>query len=113
MSGTSGEAPGLRRGMKPNRPKPATPKKIPSVDLSDINLMRKLQEEDDIISKILKLKVENAEKPTWEEISSRSREFKFYVADWELSKLKIICFVDFGMNWEMSQGGRYVRLKLR
>ena len=52
--GASGEATVLRRGRKPNRPKPAAPKKIPSIDLSDIELIRKMQEEDDTLREILK-----------------------------------------------------------
>ena len=87
-----GEIPIVRRGRKPNRPPPARRKPLPKIAL-DITSMRQQQEEDDIMGEILKLKIENAEKPSTTEISSKSKEFKFWISRWELLEVKndVLC----------------------
>lgn len=102
-----GEAGGKRRGRKPNRPKPAKQKKMPSFQLNDIELIRQEQADDKTIGKILRLKTENMEKPQWEEISSESKEFKAYAARWELLEIRndVLC-----LRWE--DPGRKPRWKI-
>lgn len=90
--GNSGELPIPRRGRKPNRPRPAQQKPKPNLDL-DLETIRAKQESDDILVEILKLKSERKDKPLWEEISSKSLEFKFWTARWELLEMKnnVLC----------------------
>ncbi|CAC5386308.1 unnamed protein product [Mytilus coruscus] len=87
-----GEIPIVRRGRRPNRPPPARRKPPPKIGL-DITSMRQQQEEDDIMGEILKLKIENAEKPSTTEISSKSKEFKFWISRWELLEVRndVLC----------------------
>ncbi|CAC5367980.1 unnamed protein product [Mytilus coruscus] len=87
-----GEISIVRRGRRPNRPPPARRKPPPKIGL-DITSMRQQQEEDDIMGEILKLKIENAEKPSTTEISSKSKEFKFWISRWELLEVRndVLC----------------------
>lgn len=93
------DAPGgaspVRRGRKPNRPKPARPKKRPEVELDNIEFIRQKQEEDDILKEILKLKLDCSEKPKWEEICHESKDLKSYVAKWEQLEVKndLLCLL--------------------
>ena len=97
MSGqdVSGETPTLRRGRKPNRPKPAKPIEKPKIDLT-LDSIRGIQGSDPVLKEILKFK-EDGEKPNWTDISHESNEIKFWVAKWESLEVKegILC-----MYWE-------------
>ncbi|CAC5379235.1 unnamed protein product [Mytilus coruscus] len=63
-----GGASPVRRGRKPNRPKQAKQKKKPSSELDNLEFIRQQQEEDDVLKEILKLKLDDREKPEREEI---------------------------------------------
>lgn len=91
----SGETPTLRRGRKPNRPKPAKNKDEPSIDLS-LNSIREKQEADGTLKQILDFKMKD-EKPKWEEISREGTALKFWLARWEILEIKndVLC-----MYWE-------------
>ncbi|CAC5370884.1 unnamed protein product [Mytilus coruscus] len=83
----SEELPVERRGRKQNRPPPAKQKRKPDVDFS-LDAIKEYQQSDEILSKILKLKTEQTEKPAWKDISDKSLEFKFWSARWELLEIK-------------------------
>lgn len=89
----------LRRGRKPNRPRQATQKPKPTLELDNLELLRSVQEKDETLGKILKMKLEGKDKPGIGDMSSRSRDFKFYVARWELLEVKnnVLC-----MKWSDS-----------
>lgn len=72
----------LRRGRKVNRPVPAKQRPRPKLNLNYATL-RKEQEGDSVIGKILKLKESNAEKPE-NEIIAESPELKFWLSRWEI-----------------------------
>lgn len=69
MSGqdVSGETSTLRRGRKPNKPKPAKPIEKPKIDLT-LDSIREIQGSDPVLKEILKFK-EDGEKPNWTDIS--------------------------------------------
>ncbi|CAC5370890.1 unnamed protein product [Mytilus coruscus] len=71
----SEELPVERRGRKQNQPRPAKQKRKPEVNFS-LDAIKEYQQSDEILSKILKLKTEQTEKPAWKDISDKSLEFK-------------------------------------
>ncbi|CAC5363264.1 Retrovirus-related Pol polyprotein from transposon 297 [Mytilus coruscus] len=85
----------VRRGRKPNRPKQAKQKKKPSSELDNLEFIRQQQEEDDVLKEILKLKLDDREKPEREEICCESRDFKSYIARWEQLVVKndVLCLL--------------------
>ncbi|CAC5366083.1 unnamed protein product [Mytilus coruscus] len=86
-----GGASPVRRGRKPNRPKQAKQKKKPSSELDNLEFIRQQQEEDDVLKEILKLKLDDREKPEREEICCESRDFKSYIARWGTTSSKERC----------------------
>lgn len=81
-----------QRGRKVNKPQPARQKQTPSTSLTN-DVIRKSQEEDKILSEILKMKEENHDKPIHEDISNRDPEFKFWIGRWELLEVRdnVLC----------------------
>lgn len=94
----------LRRGRKVNRPVPAKQRPRPKLNLNYATL-RKEQEDDSVIGKILKLKESNAEKPEKNEIIAESPELKFWLSRWEILEVKdgILCILweDSSKRWRI------------
>lgn len=103
-SSISGETP-LRRGRKVNRPQAAKQKPEPKLCIKYATL-RKEQEDDNILGKMLKLKEEGAEKPQNPDITAESSEFKFWIARWEILEIKngalCILWEDKTCKWRIS-----------
>lgn len=92
-SSISGETQ-MRRGRKVNRPQAAKQKPEPKLSINYATL-RKEQEDDSVLGKILKLKEEGAEKPQNSDITAESPEFKFWIARWEILEIKngVLCIL--------------------
>jgi hypothetical protein len=91
-SSVSGET--LKKGRKVNRPQPAKPRAKPKLNL-DYTTLRKEQEDDLVLGKILKLKEADSAKPQSADITAESSEFKFWVARWEILEIKngVLCIL--------------------
>ena len=78
-----------RPGRKPNKPMTAQPSDNDEKEL-DIETLKRAQNEDDSLSFIinLKLKRNGQNKPSWNEISDKSPETKFWLARLQLLEIK-------------------------
>ena len=90
-----------QRGRKINKPTPARQKQIPVTSLTNDEI-RRCQLEDVTLSEILQMKVEGRDKPSWNEISSKDPQFKFWIGRWELLEVHdgVLC-----IYWEEYKNG--------
>lgn len=91
-------------GWKVNRPVPAQQRPRPKLNLNYATL-RKEQEDDSLIGRILKLKERNANKPENDDIIAESPEFKILLSRWEMLEVKdgILCTLweDSSKRWKI------------
>ncbi|VDI51821.1 Hypothetical predicted protein [Mytilus galloprovincialis] len=90
----------IKRGRKPNTPKRAQAKKQPDITLTP-SLIHEMQTQDTELGDVLKLKLDSADKPTFENFTSKSTLFKNWIQKWELLTVQddILCYY-----WEDQTG---------
>ncbi|MCG8109893.1 MAG: hypothetical protein JAZ10_03920, partial [Candidatus Thiodiazotropha endolucinida] len=86
-------------GRKTNKPAPPQQQKCAEKDL-DAESLQRAQSEDEGIAFVASLKRNGEEKPSWNEISDKSPEIKFWLARWELLQIKndLLC-----LKWYFSE----------